>query len=98
LPVRVVTRVWNRVPKTLRGFILYNLLFFPVVAAIYTKNNIFWIQMSGFQLIKWFATAAFFGTLANIALAPWIRWVNAWLGRRGYYLKKEVGVAADSPS
>lgn len=89
--MRVASRVWSRLPKSLRGFLLYNLLFFPAVAAIYIPYNILWIQMTEFQLIKWVATAAVFGSIANIGLAPWIRYINGWLQRRGYYLGKGKG-------
>jgi len=77
-------KIWNKVPKKLRRWALFNLITFPVLAAIYTPYNVLWLHYSGVQLLKWLFTAGAFGAVVNLFFANYVRKVHEFLNRRGY--------------
>ncbi len=60
----------------------YNLLTFLVLSIFYVPYQLLWLGLSGTQFIKWFVTAAVFGSLVNIIMRPYVAWVTHWLDRR----------------
>ena len=80
--MNVVKRAWRRLPRHVRSWVKYNLLTFPVIAAIYVPYNVLWIGYTPFQLLKWLLTAAEFGAAANLVIQPWVTFVHrrGWVG------------------
>ena len=79
---------WGCVGKTMKrpgwrhviAWARYNLLTFPVIAAIYIPYNVFWIGYTPVQILKWLATSALFAAGANLILQPWVTFIH----RRGW--------------
>jgi hypothetical protein len=66
----------------------YNLLIFPVLMAFYIPYNVFWLQYSPLQILKFVLTNGFFGAIVNFILRPWNAWISRFIDRR--FSKKPV--------
>jgi len=68
--------------RSLKRWLLYNAMIFPVIAAIYVPYNVLFLQYTAIQLVKWIATSAFVAAGANLVLQPWTSKVVRYLDRR----------------
>jgi len=78
-----------KTPKILKGvktqlvrWMWYNLLIFPVLMAFYIPYNVFWLQYTPIQILKFVATNGFFGAIVNFVLRPWNAWITRFIERR----------------
>jgi hypothetical protein len=78
-----------KTPKILKGlktqlvrWMWYNLLIFPVLMAFYIPYNVFWLQYTPIQILKFIATNGFFGAIVNFVLRPWNAWIARFIERR----------------
>lgn len=60
----------------------YNLLIFPVLMAFYIPYNIFWLNYTPLQILKFVATNGFFGAIVNFILRPWNAYITRFIKRR----------------
>jgi hypothetical protein len=64
-----------------KRWLIFNLFTFPFIALFYVPYNIFWLQYSTFQLLKWFLTAGAMGAFFNLFYRPFVGWVNHVIDR-----------------
>ncbi len=91
-----------KTPRILKGlktqlirWFWYNLLIFPVLMAFYIPYNVFWLQYTPLQILKFIATNGFFGAIVNFVLRPWNAWIARFIERRS---KKKVLNTRSVPS
>ena len=81
--------------KTLREhfmkWAIYNVATFALLSVFYVPYNLFWLQLSGLQFLKWFLTAGFFGSIVNIVMRPYVSRVTHFIDRR--YGKKTLNTS-----
>jgi hypothetical protein len=88
-----------RIGKALKAQLIrwfwYNLLIFPVLMAFYIPYNVFWLQYTPLQILKFIATNGFFGAIVNFVLRPWNAWIARFIERRS---KKKILNTGSLPS
>ena len=48
----------------------YNLITFPLIAAVYVPYQLFWIGLTPFQLVKWLTTSGALSAAFNLIQQP----------------------------
>jgi hypothetical protein len=75
-----------KIGKTLRvqfmKWFWYNLFTFPVLMTFYIPYQLFWIGLSPIQLLKYIATAGFFGAAVNLVMRPVVAWITHFVDKR----------------
>jgi hypothetical protein len=74
------------IKEQIAKWFIYNVATFALLAIFYLPYNIYWLGYSGLQLLKWFLTAGFFGSIVNIIMRPYVAKITHYLDKR--YSKK----------
>ncbi len=80
-------KLFSSFRKHFMKWAIYNVATFALLSIFYIPYNVFWLQLNGLQLLKWFLTAGFFGSIVNILMRPYVGWITHFLDRR--YPKEE---------
>lgn len=58
-----------------RRWFVYNALGWPVIAATYLPYYVLVVHFDMAQLVVWAETSFLMGSLANVTIYPWERWI-----------------------
>jgi hypothetical protein len=74
---------------------IFNLFTFPFIAMFYVPYNIFWLQYTQLQLIKWVLTSSLLAAIFNLFYRPYVGFVTRFLDKR---YGKKTSNTPDVPS
>ncbi len=75
-------KILESLRKQFMKWLIYNVATFALLSVFYVPYQIFWLQLSAVQFLKWFVTSAFFGSIVNIIVRPYVGMITHFLDRR----------------
>jgi hypothetical protein len=95
--VEAVRDLESRVGKFVKAFklqfkrwVFFNLFTFPFIAMFYVPYNIFWLQFTATQLLKWVLTSAILASVFNLFYRPYVGFVTRWLDKHAPNRKESL--------
>ena len=67
--------------RSVKQYLLYNIIFWPLVIALYAPYQILIIHYTTEQIIRWLETSLWQGMLANLVIQPVAHRVIPWIGK-----------------
>lgn len=76
-----IAKLYRAFKTQFKRWAIFNLFTFPFIAMFYVPYNLFWLQYTQLQLIKWVLTSSVLAAIFNLFYRPYVAFVTRFLDK-----------------